>query len=93
MNTTLPKPRLSATVRVGSQGRIVIPAELRNAMGIEPGEVLVARVEGRTLVLESRAESIERIRKRFAHLRGGPSVVDELIAERRREAAREDAES
>jgi hypothetical protein len=36
-----------------------------------------------------RREALERIRTRFAHVRREPSVVDELLAERREEARRE----
>jgi antitoxin PrlF len=71
----------------------VIPAELRRKLGLEPGDTLLARVESRRLVLEPRGEILDRLR---AELRGatqpGTSMVDELLAERRREARREAAE-
>lgn len=83
----------SATVMVGPQGRVVIPAELRRAWKLEPGEVLVARLEDDVLVLERPAQILERIRDRFAQARGESNPVDELIVERRREAEREDREA
>lgn len=79
-------------LHVGPQGRVVIPAELRRAWKLESGEVLLARLENDRLVLERPAQVIERVKQRFAHLRGGPSMADELIAERRREAARDNEE-
>lgn len=78
-----------ARVRVGPQGRIVVPAALRRRLGIEAGDVLVARAEDDRLVLERREAVLARIRQRFAHIPPEVSLVDELIAERRREAARE----
>jgi AbrB family looped-hinge helix DNA binding protein len=77
------------TIHVGPQGRVVIPAEIRRAWNLETGDVLVARLGDDVLVLERPAQVVERIRQRFAHLRGRPSLVDELIADRRREAERE----
>ena len=68
---------------------MVVPAEMRRALGFLPGETLVARVEDDHLVIE-KPESVERrIRARFRNS-GNRSLADELIAERRREARRED---
>ncbi len=81
----------SAEVRVGPQGRLVVPARLRRKLGIESGDLLVARAEGDRLVLERRDTILARLQGRFAHIPSDVSLADELIAERRREAAREDA--
>jgi AbrB family looped-hinge helix DNA binding protein len=83
---------LSARVRVGLQGRIVVPAALRRRLGIKTGDVLVAHADDGRLVLERREEILAQIRKLFEHIPPGVSLVDELIAERRAEAAREDAD-
>ncbi|MGI9119505.1 MAG: AbrB/MazE/SpoVT family DNA-binding domain-containing protein [Acidimicrobiales bacterium] len=79
----------SQTVTVSGQGRIVLPAPIRHALGFEPGVELLARVEGDHLVLERREAAVARLRARFANVRTDPSVVDELVAERREEARRE----
>jgi hypothetical protein len=42
------------------------------------------------LVIETREAAIQRLRQRFAHLPAGVSLADELIAERRSEAKREE---
>lgn len=76
-------------VAVGPQGRLVIPSEIRRQLGISPGDVLVAVVEGERLVLEKREALLRRIRRRFAHVPAGVSLADEVIAERREEAKRE----
>jgi AbrB family looped-hinge helix DNA binding protein len=80
-----------ADVRVGPQGRVVIPARLREALRLNPGEVLVAHVDDGRLVLERREAVLGRLRAAFAAaVPRTVSVVDELIAERRDEAAREE---
>jgi AbrB family looped-hinge helix DNA binding protein len=83
------KNRPTGSVRVGPQGRIVIPAHIRHALGILPGETLLARVEDRRLVLETREQIVARLQATFAKVPRDVSLVDELIAERREEARRE----
>ncbi len=77
-------------VRVGPKGRVVVPAPIRKELGIEEGTELMARVEGDGIVLEPRAAALKRLRARFAHIRSDVSLVDELIADRREEARREE---
>lgn len=79
-------------VQVGAQGRLVIPAALRKALHLKPGDRLMARQEGETLVLERRAAIEKRLQDRFRHIPKEVSLVDELIAERRAEAAKESTE-
>jgi bifunctional DNA-binding transcriptional regulator/antitoxin component of YhaV-PrlF toxin-antitoxin module len=78
-------------LHVGPQGRLVIPARLRRVWHIEPGEVLLARLENDRLILEKPTQILQRVKERYAALRSQPSLADELIAERRAEAKREDA--
>jgi AbrB family looped-hinge helix DNA binding protein len=83
----------SVPLRIGPQGRVVIPADLRRELGLEPGETLMAHVESGRLVLEPRREILARLRSELrAATPSGTSMVDELLAERRREARREAAE-
>ena len=81
----------SNEVQVGAQGRLVIPATLHKALGLEPGDRLIVRQEGETLVLERREAIAKRLQGRFRHIPKAASLVDELIAERRADAAREAA--
>lgn len=72
---------------MGPQGRIVIPADFRRALEIEPGTRLVIRLEDDHLVVEKAAAVEARIRAMFAGVEG---TVDDFLVERRREAERED---
>jgi AbrB family looped-hinge helix DNA binding protein len=85
-----PKPALTAKAVVGDKGRIVIPAAIREAMGLEAGEEVDMYIENHELHLSTRwnriARAQERAKKFFAP---GLSLADELIAERRAEALAE----
>jgi AbrB family looped-hinge helix DNA binding protein len=80
------------TVVVHDRGRVVLPAEFRRSLGLRPGDELVAELQpDRSLQHTPRQVLAERDRGAFAHLAGKASLVDELIADRRAEAARDDA--
>ena len=79
------------SVRMGNQGRIVVPAELRQALGIVSGAKLVARVEDGRLILETKESITAGLQKLFRDaVPKGVSLAGELIAERRVEARREE---
>ncbi|MGB7416699.1 MAG: AbrB/MazE/SpoVT family DNA-binding domain-containing protein [Thermosynechococcaceae cyanobacterium] len=80
---------VSTEIRLGEQGRLVIPAHIRRRMNLEPGETLVARIDRDQLVLEKREAVVKRLQSRFAGVAVEVSLVDELIAERRIEASHE----
>jgi AbrB family looped-hinge helix DNA binding protein len=83
---------MAQEARLGDQGRLVIPAAARRALGLRAGDVLSVRVEADHLVLERRAAVLARLRERFAAIPGTVSLADELLSERREEARREEAE-
>ena len=86
----MPDTTIHADVRLGAQGRLVVPAPIRKALGFQPGETLVARVEGGRLVIE-KPEAVERRLHAWFRKFEGRSLAEELIAERREEARREAA--
>ena len=77
--------------RVSEGGRVVIPASLRAKHGIGVGDVVVWRDDGDGLSLMSVRASLKRVQQLVAQHDKRPrrSAVDELIAERRAEAAKE----
>lgn len=77
-------------VRVSEGRRVVVPAELRQKYGIRVGDTLVWHDGEHGLVLRSRSAGIRRAQAIAAKYRKpGVSVVDELIRERRADAARD----
>lgn len=78
------------TTKVVDGGRIVIPAKVRKALGLEVGDTVTLEVQGNELRITSQAEAVKRaqalVRKRIPK---GRSLVSELREDRRREAARE----
>ncbi|MFN3215409.1 MAG: AbrB/MazE/SpoVT family DNA-binding domain-containing protein [Acidimicrobiales bacterium] len=75
------------TVVMGDRGRVVVPAEVRDRVGLSAGTTLVLLETPQGLVLMTREQLRERVRQELA----GVDLVGELLAERRRAAAEEDA--
>jgi AbrB family looped-hinge helix DNA binding protein len=78
-------------MRIGPQGRAVIPASIRKELGLRTGDTVAVRVEGGRVVIESRKAVLERLLHTFDHVPKTRSLSRELLAERRREARREAA--
>jgi AbrB family looped-hinge helix DNA binding protein len=79
-------------VVIGERGRVVLPAPLRQRLDLQPGDRLIITVddEGGFRAVSAR-ELAHRFYGIFRDLAPGRSLADELIAERREEARREDA--
>ena len=76
--------------KVDRHGRVVIPAEYRRALGLREGDSIVVLLDDGELRILTRAEAIRRAREIvMTHTKGTGSMVEELLAERRAEAARE----
>jgi len=72
---------------LGRQGRLVIPAEARRELALEPGDELIVRVEDGVLLVEPRATALRRVQAEVRNwVPQDRSLADELIAERREEA-------
>lgn len=80
-------------LKIDGAGRIVIPAEMRAAMMVKPGDTVTAEVVDGEFRIVSPGVALEKVRafaREWKAKNPGVSVVDELIAERREEARRED---
>jgi AbrB family looped-hinge helix DNA binding protein len=84
------KRPFAARVPVDDAGRVVVPAQIRRALGIQGGQQLSISLEGDVIRLQTVDTVLERARAiaRRKRKRTG-SVVDEFITDRRAEAAKE----
>jgi len=80
------------TLRLGARGRLVLPAEVCRTLDMKAGDRILLTVgkDGRISLTTLKA-AIRDLQRRFRHLKAGGSMADELLRERREEAAREDA--
>jgi AbrB family looped-hinge helix DNA binding protein len=76
--------------KVSQNGRIVIPASFREALGINEGDEVVMRLDDKELRISTKRLRLQRAQERARrYVKPGISLADELIAERRGEAKRE----
>jgi AbrB family looped-hinge helix DNA binding protein len=76
-------------VKVSAKGWIVIPAALRQRYGLTPGTIVEIQDTGEKIViLPKRKASYKTARGILA---GGPSLAEELLAERTKDLEREEA--
>ncbi len=80
---------MDATVVLGEQGRLVIPAAVRTALGLAPGDRLHLHLAGQRLVLVRQQDAVAELRGLGSDVPKNRSLVDELLAERRLAAAAE----
>jgi AbrB family looped-hinge helix DNA binding protein len=81
---------LTEKVTVGDRGRIVLPASVRSALGLNPGTpMLISAEEDGSLRLRPYRSVADASRGLLARRVGDQSLSDELIAERRAAAEQE----
>ncbi len=78
-------------VTVSTKGQLVIPASIREELGIEPGTRVAIRREGSEVVLkpETLTAKFAMIKRLRGITAGGASMCDELLEDRRLERERE----
>jgi AbrB family looped-hinge helix DNA binding protein len=77
-------------VRVDAAFRVVIPAEMREHLGIQPGHDLIVCEDSQGIHLQTFEQAVRAAQEAFAPYRvSGVNIVDELIQEREEEARRE----
>ncbi len=77
-------------VPMQENGRVILPSALRRALGLEKGDKVLLEADGDRVTLTTarlRRARAQEIATRYA--KPGISIVDEFLAEKRAEAARE----
>lgn len=84
----------SQAIKIAQGGKLAIPARFRRELGIEIGDTVIVEMAGDELHVRSRKAAILRSQGIMRGLvADGERLVDELIAERRTEAAGEEPPS
>ena len=79
-----------STTKIDRHGRIVIPAEYRRALGLREGDEVTVQLDDGAVRILTRSEAIRRAQELVTRRAGAErSLVEELTADRRAEAARE----
>lgn len=80
------------SMKLSDGGRVVIPAEIRNSMGLQEGDTVLWELRGGEAVLTTR---LAQMREAQAMVRqfvpANVSLVDEVIADRRAANAQDEA--
>ena len=88
------EPLRQCQLQLGKRGRVVLPAHVRKKLGLHPGDRLVLIVDDSgKMRLVSLRQQVQKCMGMFKDLAPpGKLVSEELIADRRREAQREEHE-
>jgi bifunctional DNA-binding transcriptional regulator/antitoxin component of YhaV-PrlF toxin-antitoxin module len=76
--------------KLNREGRLSVPAGCREEAGLQPGQEVLLKVTPDGVLLYTHDQAVKRLQDWCAaNIPPGVSLVDELIAERRAEAAKE----
>lgn len=76
--------------KVVEGGRIIVPAAIRQSLGLEKGDTVFMELHGDELRIRPARSTLRRIQAKLRSLAPAEGFVsDQLIAERRAEAERE----
>jgi bifunctional DNA-binding transcriptional regulator/antitoxin component of YhaV-PrlF toxin-antitoxin module len=91
---TLPDGTVRYFLVLGGKGRVLLPADMRSAMGLEQGDVVTAWLKDGEVRMHSHLHGLRKIQAEASSTAaGGVYASDELIAERRADAAKEAEET
>ncbi|RUL89432.1 AbrB/MazE/SpoVT family DNA-binding domain-containing protein [Tautonia sociabilis] len=77
-------------VKIGDDGRVVIPSSLRRELNIKPGDTLVLESDGDSLLVRGYEQVLKEVQSAFADVAPpGALLSEELLRDRRDEATRE----
>jgi AbrB family looped-hinge helix DNA binding protein len=76
--------------KVDSSGRISLPAEIRENLGVQVGDLVIVKQEGSSIEILTPMQALRKAQEYFQKLvPPGVSLADEIIQEHRDEVARE----
>lgn len=79
-------------MKMSDGGRVVIPAEIRQSLGLKEGDTVLWELRGGEAVLTTRLAQMREAQAMVRqYVAAGASLVDELIADRRAENAQDEA--
>lgn len=91
---TLPDGTVRYFLPVGAKGRVLLPVDMRRAMGLEEGEVVTAWLKDGEVRMHSHRQGLRDIQTDARSLPASSIYAsDELIAERRAENARDEQDA
>ena len=91
---TLPDGTTRYFLKLGPKGRVLLPADMRAALGLGEGELITAWLKDGELRLHSHLHGLRKIRDEARSLAQSTGYAsDELIAERRAEALQDEEET
>jgi AbrB family looped-hinge helix DNA binding protein len=81
---------LQARAKLNANGRVVIPAAVRKALDLRPGDEVIMRIEDGELRLSTRRQALARARRMIRqYIPSDEDLTQSLIDDRRKEALRE----
>jgi AbrB family looped-hinge helix DNA binding protein len=76
--------------KIDSSGRVVLPSDIRTAMKISAGDTVQIVMDAGTVQIKTQQQALREAQEYFCKtIPGSVSLVDELLRERREDAARE----
>lgn len=83
----------SIGVKVAANGRMVLPVAIRRELGLVGDSKLILKVDDGKVTLHSISDGVRRAQELYRKYATKPSTVDDFLAERRAEAARENGDN
>ncbi len=91
---TLPDGTTRYFLVLGPKGRVLLPVDLREAMGLQEGDVITGWLKDGEIRMHSHRHGLRKLQgEASSKAATGVYASDELISERRAEAAKEDEET
>jgi bifunctional DNA-binding transcriptional regulator/antitoxin component of YhaV-PrlF toxin-antitoxin module len=90
----LPNGTVRYFLKLGPKGRVLLPAEMRAALGLEAGDLITAWLKDGEVRLHSHLHGLRKIQdEAYSLAQGSAYASDQLIAERRAENAKDEEEN